>query len=326
MQTRRTALNYLALLGLTPLGAMATNADTYPDKMIRLVNPYAAGSSVDIVGRMIGERLTSVWKQPVVVESRTGAGGTVGASVVTRAPADGYTLFVSVSTPLTVAPWVFKRLPYDPVKDLVPVFGITSGGLSLVVRKDFPAKNLKEFVAYLKANPGQVRYGTAGIASPQHLSGELFQSKTGTKMIHVPYQGAVPAMTDMIGGHVDVMFDAVQHVLPHVRAGKINGLAMLRAQRSPVLPDLPTAREQGIEGVETPGSVSIYAPGNTPPAILAKLESTILATMNHEPTKRRLLEMGMTNQFVSGKEMTELLKQERELYRQVVSAAKIEPQ
>lgn len=326
MQTRRTTLNYLALLGLTPLGAMATNADIYPDKVIRLVNPYAAGSSVDIVGRMIGERLTSVWKQPVVVESRTGAGGTVGASVVARAPADGYTLFVSVSTPLTVAPWVFKRLPYDPVKDLVPVFGITSGGLSLVVRKDFPAKNLKEFVAYLKANPGQVRYGSAGIASPQHLSAELFQSKTGTKMIHVPYQGAVPAMTDMIGGHVDVMFDAVQHVLPHVRAGKINGLAMLRAQRSPVLPDLPTAREQGVEGVETPGSVSIYAPGNTPPAILAKLESTIMETMNHEPTKRRLLEMGMTNQFVSGKEMGELLKQERELYRQVVSDAKIEPQ
>ncbi len=326
MQNRRTAMIKIAALSLTPWAAKASTADEYPEKLIRIINPYAAGSSVDVIGRMIGDKLSSAWKQPVIVESKPGAGGTLGAAAVAKAPADGYTLFVSVSTPLTVAPWVFKKLPYDPTADLVPVFGITSGGLSLVVRKDFPARTLQDFIAYAKANPGQIQYGSAGIASPQHLSAELFQSKTGVKLVHVPYQGAVPAMSDLIGGHVDVMFDAVQHVLPHVRASKIHPLAMLRPQRSPVLPDLPTAREQGVEGVETPGSVSIYAPANTPPAILAKLETTIRQLMEDEATKKRLLDMGMTNNYVSAVEMADILKSERELYRQVTKAAKIDPQ
>ncbi|MDX3907454.1 MAG: tripartite tricarboxylate transporter substrate binding protein [Pigmentiphaga sp.] len=324
---RRAVLGITGLAtGLLPGWGNAASAHDYPSRAIRLINPYAVGSPVDVVARIIAQKLDAAWKQPAVVESRTGAGGTVGAAFVAKSAADGYTLLVSVPTPLTVAPWLFNKLPYDPKTDLVPVWGVLSGGLALVVRKDFPANNLEEFIAYVKAHPNEVRCGSAGIASPQHLAAELFMSRTGTRMIHVPYQGAVPAMTELIGGTLDVMYDAIGHVTPYVRSGKIKALAMLRPKRSPSLPDLPTGAEQGLTGVEPPGSVGIYAPRGTPAEILQRLEATVAKGMDDQETKQKLLDMGMTIDYVQGKEFADLIVRERELFGDIIKAAGISPQ
>ena len=321
--TRRALVLGAAALALPGLPLAQ---EPYPNKPIRLINPYPPGSPVEMVGRLVAERLRAEWGQPVIVESKAGAGGTVGTNFVAKAPADGYTLLVSVPSVLTVAPWTFKNLPYDPVKDMVPVWGVQSGGVVMVVRNGLPVKTVQEFVAYAKANPGKVNYGTAGQSSPQHLAGELFMLRTGVKMQHVPFQGAAPSLNALLGGHVDVMFDSIINVLPHIRGEKIRALALLRPQRSPVLPELPTIGEAGVANANSPGSIGIYAPAGMPPELLARWEQTLTKVMADPKTVEQLLQSGTSNEFMAGASYGKRLAEEREFFGQVIKAAGVQPQ
>lgn len=323
---RRRDLLGLATVGSVVCALPAWAQSDYPNKPIRLINPYPAGSPVEMVGRLVGERLRQEWNQPVVVESRTGAGGTVGTNFVAKAPADGYTLLVSVPSVLTVAPWTFSKLPYDPVKDIVPVWGVESGGIVMVVRNSLPAKSVKEFLAYAQANQGKVNYGSAGISSPQHLAAELFMLRTKAKMNHVPFQGAAPALNNLLGGHIDVMFDSISNVLPHIKADKVRGLALLRPKRSPVLPELPTIAEAGVANTNQPGSIGIYAPSGTPSDILGKWEQTLSRVMADPRTVEQLIQAGTSDEFLVGREYAQRLADEREFFGKVVREAGVPPQ
>jgi tripartite-type tricarboxylate transporter receptor subunit TctC len=321
---RRDLLALAAIPFATAIPALAQS--DYPNKPIRLINPYPAGSPVEMVGRLVGERLRQEWGQPVLVESRAGAGGTVGTAFVAKAPADGYTMLVSVPSVLTVAPWTFKKLPYDPVHDFTPVGGVESGGIVMVVRQDLPARSVKEFIAYATANPGKVNYGSAGISSPQHLAAELFMLRTHVKMNHVPFQGAAPALNNLLGGHIDVMFDSISNVLPHIRADKVRALALLRPRRSPVLPELPTMAEAGVANANQPGSIGIYAPAGTPRELLAKWEQTLTRVMADPKVVEQLIQAGTSNEFLAGKEYAQRLAEEREFFGKVVREAGIPAQ
>lgn len=320
--TRREVL--LAAVACCLLSALpAFAADDYPTKPIRLINPFPAGSPVELVGRLAADRLRAEWGQPVIVESRTGAGGTVGAGYVAKAPADGYTLLVSVPTFLTVAPWTYKNLPYDATRDIIPVWAVESGGIVMVVRPSLPVKTVQEFIAYAKANPGTVNYGTAGSGSPQHLAGELFMLRTGVKMNHVPFQGAAPALNNLLGGHIDAMFDSISNVLPHIRADKVRALALLRPKRSPVLPDLQTMSEAGVTNADAQGSIGIFAPRGTPPEVLTKLEQTLARVMSEPKTVDLLVQAGTSRDFLVGKEYAQRLVEERELFGRIIKEAGI---
>jgi tripartite-type tricarboxylate transporter receptor subunit TctC len=323
---RRRDLLGLATVGSAVCALPVWAQNEYPNKPIRLINPYPAGSPVEMVGRLVGERLRQEWNQPVMVESRTGAGGTVGTNFVAKAPADGYTLLVSVPSVLTVAPWTFSKLPYDPVKDIVPVWGVESGGIVMVVRNSLPAKSVREFLAYAQANPGKVNYGSAGISSPQHLAAELFMLRTKAKMNHVPFQGAAPALNNLLGGHIDVMFDSISNVLPHIRADKVRGLALLRPKRSPVLPELPTIAEAGVANANQPGSIGIYAPSGTPSDILGKWEQTLSRVMADPKTVEQLIQAGTSDEFLVGREYAQRLADEREFFGKVVREAGVPAQ
>lgn len=324
LNRREALLGAVAACACSALPVLA-NTD-YPNKPIRLINPYPAGSPVELVGRLVAEKIRAEWGQPVLVESRAGAGGTVGTNYVAKAAPDGYTLLVSVPSVLTVSPWTFKKLPYDPVKDIVPVWGVESGGIVMVVRADLPVKDVQDFIAYAKANPGKVNYGTAGISSPQHLAGELFMLRTGVKMNHVPFQGAAPALNNLLGGHFDVMFDSIINVLPHIHANKIRALALMRPRRSPMLPELPTIAEAGVADANPPGSIGIYAPSGIPPDILAKWEQTLSRVMAEPKTVEQLVQSGTSSDFLVGKVYAQRLAEEREFFGKVIKDAGVPAQ
>ncbi len=298
----------------------------YPERTITLVNPFAAGSPVDFIGRIVADKLQGAWGKPVVVENRTGAGGTTGAASVAKAAPDGYTLLISTPSAVTSAPALMKSLPYDPATDLVPIWGQTSAGLVAVVSASSKITSLDELVRSARANPGKITYGSAGIGSPQHLGGEAFMLRSGTRLVHVPYRGAVPALADLIAGHIDVMFDAAGNVMTQIRGGELRGLAILRAKRTEVLPDVLTAAEAGYPGMEVPGAVVLFAPKGTPPEVLGQLETTMTKLMSDPSVQARLIETGNGSEYAGSKELMRRLPEERKFFADLVREAGIEPQ
>ncbi len=214
---------------------------TYPDQPIRIINPFPSGSPVDVIGRLIADRLEKALGQPVLVESKSGAGGTLGANYIAKSPPDGYTLLVTTGSTLATAPALYRSLPYDPIADFAPIWAVKSSGQVVVVNPALPVTSLQELVQYTKAHKGEVSYASSGFGTVQHLAGELFVAHTGAPLTHIPYRGGAPATNDLIGGHIQVMFDAIGNTLQNIQAGKLRALAVLRAQRARVLPDVPTA-------------------------------------------------------------------------------------
>ena len=255
------------------LAAPSYAQSSYPDKPIRTIIIFPPGGGIDTVGRIVGTKLSETIGQPVVPENRAGAGGNVGLDFVAKARPDGYTLVVGSET-LTLSPSLYKQLSYDP-KDLQPVALVAQVPLMLLARPDFPAKNLKELVEYAKANPGKVTYGTGGVGSAPHLGGELLKSLAGIDIVHVPYKGVSPAMVGMIGGEVDLAFISVAAAAAQVDAGKARALAVLGNTRALRLPDVPTAKEAGIDNLVVPIWYGILAPAGTPRDIVDKLNAEI---------------------------------------------------
>lgn len=301
-------------------------ASDYPPSGITIINPFPPGSPVDFLGRLVASELDQAWAPFVVVESRSGAGGTLGANFVARSKPDGQTLLVSTSSPLTAASALYEKLPYDPLKSLVPVWGVVTGGLTITVRKDLPVANLKELVAYAKAKPGELTYASSGVGTLQHFAGELFRARTQTNILHVPYRGGAPAMADLVGGHVDIMFDSSSNQMPSIQAGKVRALATLRPERDSRLPDVPTSSQAGVAGVEIVSWISIFAPAATPPDILDKLRKTTAQVMSRPEVVERLKATLGDIRVLTPAMLEETMVHEAALYADLVQRAGIQKQ
>jgi tripartite-type tricarboxylate transporter receptor subunit TctC len=300
------------------------SAQTYPNKAIRLVVPVPAGGGTDILGRMVAEGLAKQLGQPVIVDNRGGASGMIGADAVLKAPADGYTLLMVYSAVLTVNQSLFKKITYDPIKDFVPVAIFADVPLALLVHPSVRANSAAELIELAKAQPGILNYA-ANNGTMNHLSTELFKQMAGINMVLVPYSGDAPALIDLIGGRVQLMFINLVSSLPHVKAGKLRALAIATAKRSPVLPDLPTVAESGLPGYETTLWYGVVAAAGTPAAIVNKLNDAIRQVQKMPEIKARLATMGADPVYLTPAELGALIKRDADKWGSVVRAAGIEP-
>ncbi|MEI2417827.1 tripartite tricarboxylate transporter substrate binding protein [Orrella sp. JC864] len=292
-KTLATAMLALAgALGATATAA-ASPADNYPGKNVSIVVPYTPGGFNDTMARLFARKLQDAWGQPVIVENKPGAGTVIGTEFGARAAPDGYTLTI-VGFPLVVNQYLYtKGLPYDAQKDFAPIIVGAQTPNLLVVRADSPFKSLKELVDHAKAAPGRLNYATAGTGTSNHLTMEYFKSQTGTDMVQIPYKGSAPMVTDLLGGQVDVMFDNMPHVLPHVQAGKMRALAVTSAQRSALAPDIPTVAEQGYPDFSVAVWYGLAAPAGTPPAIVEKINAELNKALQADDVKQVFAQQGV---------------------------------
>jgi tripartite-type tricarboxylate transporter receptor subunit TctC len=252
-------------------GAQPIPARDYPEKPIRLIVPYTPGGTADMLARGIGQKLSESLGQQVIVDNRPGAGGNIGADLVAKAAPDGYTLLIGTVATHAINPGLYPNMPYDADKDFIPVILIATLPNMVVVNTSVPVKNVKDLIALARSKPGELAFASAGNGTSQHLSGELFKKMTDVDMIHIPYKGSAPAVTDLIGGQVQLMFDNIPSSLPRVRAGKLRALAVTGPRRSPVLPNLPTVAESGLPGFSITSWFALYAPAGTPKNIVQRL-------------------------------------------------------
>ena len=290
---RRTALACLLGAGLALSGLAPAAAQSWPDKPVTLVVPFASGGTTDIIARTLGQKLGEALHQPVVVDNRPGAGGTLGAANVARATPDGYTVLLA-TVAHTMAPGIYKSLPYDFTRDLVPVGLVALTPNVLLVSPSLPVKSVAELIAYIKSHRGQVNYGSAGPGSTEHLSGELFRSMTGTDIVHVPYKGGAPMMTDLIAGQIQMAIETSPSAAPHVRSGKVRALAVTTAKRSPAYPGVPTLEESGIKGYEVTTWFALMAPRGTPAAVTQRLGTELAKALKQPDVLKRFEEQGVT--------------------------------
>ena len=320
---RRFALGGLALAAAAtaafPLAATAQAA--YPSKPVTIVVPFAAGGTTDILARVIGQALTKELGQPVIVDNRAGAGGNIGAALAAKAPADGYTLFMGTVGTHAINQSLYKKLPFDPIKDFAPLTRVAMVPNLLVVNPGKPYKNVKELIAYAQANPGKVNFGSSGSGSSIHLSGELFKSLAKVDMVHVPYRGSAPAVTDLLGGQIDIMFDNMPSAIQHVRSGKLRPLAVTTAKRSPELPDVPTIAEAGVPGYEATSWFGMFAPAATPATIVATLNGALVKVLADPEVKKKLAEQGAEPYAEKPEQFAEFIRSESAKWSQVVKAS-----
>ena len=284
---RCVGLPLLVSLLCTPL---LSNSQAFPSKPIRLVVPFQAGGGNDLLARIISQKFLEKWGQPVIVDNRPGAGGNVGADFVAKAVPDGHTILLATNT-LTMNPFIFARMPFDTLKDFAPVAMLATTPFYVVVNNNLPVKSIPELIAYAKANPGKLSYATPGIGTPHHLGTELFKSMTGTYMVHIPYKGSIAALTDVIGGQVQVMWATVNVALPMVTSGKVRGLALAEPKRIASLKDVPVLAET-VPGYEVSAWYGIFAPAATPQAIIFQLSAELQHIFQQADVQARLLPLG----------------------------------
>lgn len=280
------ALSVFALSG-------AAEAQNYPERVVKVINPFPAGGSVDITARLLSQKLSEQMGHQFVVENRGGAGGNTGSDAVAKSDPDGYTLLFTAPGPLVVNQKLFTNgLPFDPEKDFTPIALFATTPIVLMVNPNLPIKNVQELIAYSKANPGKVNFGSAGMGSIPHLTGELFKFMAKADVTHVPYRGTAPAMNDLIAGHLQMFFDLLPGSLPQINAGKVRAIANAGATRPPSLPDLPTVADQGLPGFDSSSWVALVAPAKTPAPVLAKLRAEAAKAMASPDLTGRIKEMG----------------------------------
>ena len=301
-------------------------AQDYPTKPILLVVPFAPGGSSDFLSRLIGAKLTEAWKQQVVVESRPGGAGNIAMEAVQRAKPDGYTLILGHVGTLAVNPAMFAKLPYDPVKGFIPVSMIATVPTLLVVNPNLPVKDFKEFVALAKAKPGTIYYGSAGNGSSGHLAMEYLKQAAGIDLVHVPYKGTGPMVTDLLGGSTQATFTGATPLIPHIKQGKLRPIAVGSAKRIQALPDLPTVAESGLKGFETSQWYGIMVPAGTPDAIVRKLSLEINRILKSPEVIERLAADGSVAHGTTPEEFAAFIKTEQERWGKVVKSANIKPE
>jgi tripartite-type tricarboxylate transporter receptor subunit TctC len=322
-----TMMRVLGTLGVAlAIGLFAAPAQAdYPDKTIRIVVPYTPGGFNDTLGRIVAQKFTDDWGVTAVVENRPGGGTLIGSDAVAKAPADGYTLLV-VAFPFAVNPTLYAKLPYDTVKDFAPLILAGQAANLLVVNNEVPVKSVKELIDTATAKPGTISYGSTGSGSSNHLSMELFRLLTGTSLIHVPYKGSAPMVTDLLGGHVQVAFDNVPNVVTQVKGGKLRALAITSPSRDPSLPDIPTVAEAGVPGYEVGVWFGIVAPAATPPDVLNKLNAELNKILRDPDVKQKFADQGVNPVGGTREKFAEHIAAQIEKWGKVVkeSGAKVE--
>lgn len=293
----------------------------YPTKPVRLIVPFPPGGGVDSVARVFGQRLSEALGQNLVLDHRGGSGGTIAAEIAARSAPDGYTLFFGGSASHGITPHLYRKLPYDPVKDFVPVILIGSTPYILVVHPSVAATTVKELIALAKANPGNLNYASAGSGSTLHLTGELFKTMAEVDIVHVPYKGAALALTDLLGGRVQMTFNPAAVVLPHIKSGRLRALAVTSARRTALAPDLPTIAEAGIPGYEASGWYGVLAPAATPRAVVQKLNREIESMIGEKEFRGRLAALGVDPAGGSSGQFSAYIASELAKWGKVVQAA-----
>ena len=321
MDSLRRAL-LLGLAALSPVLAHAQPATSYPSKPIRIIVPFPAGGTTDLLARMLGQRMTTAWGQPVLVENKPGAGSTLGADMVAKSPADGYTLLMGAAHH-TIAQSVYAKVPYHFGRDFAPVSIIAMVPNMVVVNAAVPARTIEEFAALAKSQPGKLNYGTAGAGTAHHLIGEMFKLRAGVDLQHIPYKGSAPAVADLLGGQVQVMFDTVTSGLPQVKAGKTRALAVTTAKRSAALPDVPTLSETILPGFDVGTWFGILAPTGTPPAIIEKIRAEIDQMVRSPEIRKQFLEIGAEPVGNTPAQMAAQIKAELTAYEALAKQIKL---
>jgi tripartite-type tricarboxylate transporter receptor subunit TctC len=298
-------------------------AQSFPDRPVRLVVPYPPGGTVDILARALSEGLTPLLKQPVIVDNRPGAGGTVAAAYVAKSPGDGYTLFVSDVGPLAIARSGYKNLPYDTLKDFAPVTIATVSSLDLAIHPSVGVKTVKDFIALAKSKRGQINFASSGVGSVMHLAGELFNMMAGVELVHVPYKGGAGAVTALMGGEVAVCFSALPTTLPFAKAGKVKIMAITMDKRSQLAPELATISEAGVPGYNVAVWQGVVAPATTPRAIVAQLNASIIEALKKPDIHARLTGQGFDVVWNTPEEFAKYIRSETEKWEKVVKSANI---
>ena len=287
----KAALGAMCLLATAGAHAQNTTGD-YPNRSIRIIVTFPPGGPTDIIARAVGQKLSEAWGQPVVVDNRAGAGGNIGTELAVKSAPDGYTLLLSNFGPLAISPFVYPKLPYEPVKDLAPITLAATAWFFVVSNPSSSLTSIKELIAQAKAKPDAITFASAGNASPSHLAGALFQSSAGVQLRHVPYKGGAPSVGAVIAGEVQMAIESPPPIVPQVKAGKLRGLGAARATRSPLLPDVPTVGEAGLPGFEVGSWYGFHAPAGTPRPIIDKLHAEMVKAMNTPELRERFSNVG----------------------------------
>lgn len=290
--TRRTVLAMLATAALGAAMSGGASAQEFPTKPVTIVVPFSAGGTTDILARILAQSLQAELKQPIVVDNRAGAGGNIGTQAVARAQPDGYTLLLGTVGTHAINAALYKKLGFDPVKDFAPLTRVANVPNLLVANPAQPYKTVQELIAYAKANPGKVNFGSSGAGTSIHLSGELFKSLAAVDIQHVPYKGSAPAVADLLGNQIGIMFDNMPSSIAHVRSGALRPLAVTTATRSAELPDVPTVAEAGVPGYEATSWFGMFAPAKTPAPVLARLHGALAKVLNDPAVRKRMAEQG----------------------------------
>lgn len=319
-----TLLKIVAAAALTCVTSLslAQTAANFPNRAIKILVPFAPGGSSDLLARLVAQRMTATWGQPVIVENKPGAGATLGADQVAKAPPDGYTLLLA-ATHHTIAQNVFKNLPYDIGRDFAPVSVIALIPNMVVINAKIPANTIQEFVALAKAQPGKLNYGSAGSGTAHHLIGEMFNLQAQTDIVHIPYKGSAPAIADLVSGQVQLMFDTITAGLPQVTAGKTRALAVTTAKRSSALPDVPTLNETILPGFDVGTWFGLLAPAKTPSDIVNKLSAEVTKIVNIPEVRSQLLATGAEPVGNTSAEMSAQIKKELESFAALLKQIKL---
>ena len=314
---RRTLLLAAALAALP----MAAFAQGYPSKPIRFVVPYPPGGPLDTIARLLGQKVSEGVKQPVIVENKPGAGGNIGADFVAKSLADGHTILMGAVATHAINPTLYAKIPYDPVRDFAPITQVASTPNVLVVNPSLPVSSVAELIAHAKANPGKLNFGSGSTGSAGHLAGELFNSLAGVQMTHIPYKGAAPAMRDLIGGQIHLMFDNLASSLTQVRAGRVKALAVTTANRSSLAPELPTVAESGLAGFDISTWFGIFAPAGTPREAITRLHTEFTRALAAPDVREKMLNMGAEPVGNAPAEFAAFIRAEAGKYARVIKAS-----
>jgi tripartite-type tricarboxylate transporter receptor subunit TctC len=325
MNTRRTVLQFTGALCALGLAPHALAQGKYPDRLVRIIVALPAGGSVDMVARLLSQKLNVSLGQTFLVDNRGGASGQIGMPVVAKAPADGYTLAVSPASFLTTNKSIFKTLPYDHEADFSPVSPLVNQPMVLVVKDKQKFPTIAALLAAAKAAPGQVTYASSGDGSPQHLAGLMFETRTKARLLHVPYKGGAPAINDLLGGNIDAMFAVMPEAISHVQAGKLHALGVMSPQRSPAFPNTPTMAESGFPDLNLSAWIGLLAPAKTPRAIIDQLNRAVHAALDAD-IRAKLAEIGMEVAPSSPEVLQQMIARDIKLHAELVSAAGLTPQ
>lgn len=282
-----------AALACAAVTLPAAAGGDYPIKPVRMIAPYPPGGTSDIIARIVGQKLVDAWRQQIVVDNRAGANGGIGSELAAKSPADGYTLLIGNMTPIAANPSLYRKLGYDSLRDFAGVSLVAAGPNVLVVNPVLPAKSVQELIAYAKAQPGSLNFGSGGAGSPAHLAGELFKTLTGVSMMHVPYKGTVLSINDLIAGQVQLVFSDAPIAVPHVKSGKLRALAVTGAKRTPLMPEFPTVAEAGVPGFEFDNWWGILVPAATPRILINKINAELVRIMQLADVKERFANLGV---------------------------------